>query len=318
MNELVSVIIPVYNAGKVIERCVESLINGCYREIEIILIDDYSQDNSFEICKKLATKYKNITVVHNDFNQGVSYSRNIGLQYVTGKYLCFVDSDDWVEKSYIQKLYSSLKTTDSNFAICGFINHDEIHNQLTTYFKCTDNDFYEQVKIEKIMLRLFDGRLLQQLWNKIFLTKIIKDNSLMFDENLNIGEDFRFVLDYLSTLETIKTVLIPECLYHYIRDSDDSLMFKLSVDVDTISESIKNINKMFSLLNIDKNEKLTILSQIQKSKAMEYAYIVMHNKHLKKMEKIKKIRMIENIIGEKLLCSSVILFFKEKIFNILN
>ena len=316
MNELVSVVIPVYNAGKVIERCVESLINGYYLEIEIILVDDCSQDDSFEICKKLAEKYKNITVVHNDCNQGVSYSRNIGLQHVTGKYLCFVDSDDWVEKSYIQKLYSSLKTTDSNFAICGFINHDEMHNQLTTYFKCTDKDFYEQVKIENIMLKLFDGRLLQQLWNKIFLTKIIKDNSLMFDENLNIGEDFRFVLDYLSTLETIKTVLIPECLYHYIRDSENSLMFKLSID--TISESIKNINKMFSLLSLDKDDKSDLLLQVRKSKAMEYAYIVMHDKQLKKMEKIEKIRMIENISGYKLLCSSVMLFFKEKIFNILH
>lgn len=311
MNNLVSVIIPVYNAEKVVARCVESLIGGTYPNIEIILIDDYSKDNSFLICQQLAEVYSNIRVIHNVCNRGVSYSRNVGLQYATGKYLCFVDSDDWVEKAYIRTLYESVEALNVNFGICGFINHDEVHNHSTTFFKCTESESCEAIQLENSMIELFHGRLLQQLWNKIFRSDVIKSKEVTFDETLSMGEDFRFVLDYLSALEDIRTVLLPDCLYHYIRDSDHSLMSTLGAD--TIVESIKNIDHMIDILKVDMQSKQELLLQERKSKAMEYAYIVSHNKQLSKKAKLEQIRMIEDVSNCKLLRSSVMLLIKEKI-----
>lgn len=316
MSECVSVVIPVYNAEKTVKKCVESLINGTYSNIELILIDDCSKDNSFLICQQLADTYTNIKVIHNACNRGVSYSRNIGMQYATGKYLCFVDSDDWVDEEYIRTLCETLEVSNVDFAICGFINHDEVYHHSTTFFNCTENEPYELIQLEDFMIDLFHGRLLQQLWNKIFRYDIIKNKGILFDETLSMGEDFRFILDYLSELNSIgviRTVLIPGCLYHYIRDSENSLMSTLRAD--NIEESIKNIDRMINILKLDAHSKQVLLLQERKSKAMEYAYIVSHNNQLSKREKIKEIRMIENISNCKLLWQSVILLIKEKIAN---
>ena len=102
-NEIVSVIVPVYQAEKYIERCVNSLIHQTYHNLEIILIDDGSKDNSFNICKRLAEDDVRIKVFHND-NQGVASTRNQGLDYAGGQYIYFLDSDDWIGKDTLSEM----------------------------------------------------------------------------------------------------------------------------------------------------------------------------------------------------------------------
>ena len=99
MNEkLVSIVVPVYNSEKTIERCLKSILQNTYKNIEIIIVDDFSSDNSYLICKKLSHQFHNIKIYQNDKNKGVSYTRNIGLSHCRGVYVLFVDSDDWIEK----------------------------------------------------------------------------------------------------------------------------------------------------------------------------------------------------------------------------
>ena len=116
-NELISVIVPVYNVEKYLEQCIESIINQTYKNLEIILIDDGSTDNSGKICEKYAKRDQRIKVVHQK-NSGVSSARNTGIDFSTGKFINFIDSDDYIEKDMIEYLYNMIQTERADISMC--------------------------------------------------------------------------------------------------------------------------------------------------------------------------------------------------------
>ena len=116
---LVSIIVPVYNVEKYLERCLDSLINQTLKDIEIILVDDGSTDDSGNICDKYAKKDKRIKVIHKE-NGGLSDARNIGLSIANGRYLQFVDSDDFIHKQMIEILYNTIINNNADISICDF------------------------------------------------------------------------------------------------------------------------------------------------------------------------------------------------------
>ena len=118
MNTLISVIIPVYNVVKYLERCVESVINQTYSDLEIILVDDGSTDGSGELCEKLAERDQRISVVHQE-NQGLGPARNTGLNIMHGEYVAFLDSDDWVDSHMYEKMYNAANDNGSDIVTCG-------------------------------------------------------------------------------------------------------------------------------------------------------------------------------------------------------
>lgn len=126
MNDLISIIIPVYNVEQYIKKCVDSVIGQTYRNLEIILVDDGSTDNSGRICDELATLDKRIVVIHKQ-NGGLSDARNAGIRIARGKYLGFVDSDDYIENEMYSVLMNNLKQTDSDLSACAriLINENE-------------------------------------------------------------------------------------------------------------------------------------------------------------------------------------------------
>lgn len=126
-NEKVSVIVPVYNVASYLERCVESLLNQTYSDLEIFLVDDGSTDGSGLICDKYANTDKRIIVIHQE-NAGCSEARNKALELYTGEYLTFVDADDFVELTYIEKLHDTMKEQNADMVICDFDYVDEAGN----------------------------------------------------------------------------------------------------------------------------------------------------------------------------------------------
>ena len=120
----ISVVVPVYNAESIIERCVDSIISNNYDNLEVILVEDCSKDNSLEKCKELSKKYDCVRYVHNGVNMGVSYTRNRGIYEATGDYTMFVDSDDWIDKDYINSFIDVLNDNPMALTICGYVNHD--------------------------------------------------------------------------------------------------------------------------------------------------------------------------------------------------
>lgn len=189
----ISVIIPVYNAAATVETCVDSIIANDYKEIEVILIEDCSKDDSWAVCEKLSAKYENVQCIRNEQNRGVSYTRNQGLKLASGEYTMFVDSDDWVDDSYFTEFLNVMQSAEQSEAkamvVCGYMNHDEKVNGSTEAYRWDDFEGVKEHHTEDIIESLYKSTLLQQLWNKIFITRVIRENQIWFDESISIGEE---------------------------------------------------------------------------------------------------------------------------------
>lgn len=307
----VSIVIPVYNAEKTVCRCIESIENGTYKNIEIILVNDCSKDDSMRICEQLNIRYTNIKVIQNEKNRGVSFTRNAGIAQATGEYIVFVDSDDWVSNDYIEVLVDGLEKNNTRFAVSGYVNHDEIVNNRTDYFGWDSFEKIKTVRLADVLLELFHNRLLQQLWNKIFITDFIKTYHIKFDEKISMGEDFRFILDYLKVANITEITLINQYLYHYIRDNTGSLMSKF--EEKDVYESIKNISSMMELFN-DKEIDIQNIFEIEVLNVLkQYSYKIMHNPKLSIVQKRKKILALSSKDGHRLFTSNLKLYIKERI-----
>lgn len=306
-----SVIVPVYNAAKTVERCVDSLVRSGSDDLQIILIEDSSKDNSWEICQRLAEKYETVTALHNEHNSGVSYARNRGLDAATGTYLLFCDSDDYWEESYVAT-FREVVEAGHDFAICGYVNHDEVASGRT--------DIIGFEKAETIQLRpnlkdIQDKTLLQQLWNKVFRADIIKEKGVRFDESISIGEDLRFILDYIRLGDVREVTLIDKPLYHYMRDQAGSLMYR--VGYESIEEPLKNMAALYRLMGVAETE-IEAKIDSQRSRQIEsYAYLIMHNMGMPMAERKRLIYALDENRGKSLYKHNRTIYWKERIAKLL-
>ncbi len=216
MEVLVSIVVPVYKVEKYVEKCIKSLLNQTYYNIQIIVIDDGSPDKSGIICDKLSKKDARIEVVHKK-NEGVSIARNTGIEIAKGEYICFVDSDDYVMPNYIENLVYSMEKDMVDMVVCGHIRND--NNRETKVFSY-------QEKIMDRSERLFYTYLSVNLeacypWNKLFKKDIIQKNNIRFPEGIHPGEDLLFCIFYINYVTRVS--FIKKYLYVYV-NSDISVM----------------------------------------------------------------------------------------------
>lgn len=237
MKPEVSIIVPVYNVDKHLKSCIESLLNQTFSNYEIIIVDDGSTDLSPEICDEYANKYKRIKSFHIK-NSGVSYARNFGIKKSIGKYIMFCDSDDYVEKDWCEKLYNTLNTNCNSFVMCGFNIYNrrngkfeikKMHLDTESTIITNKRDYFSNYKI----------KLLATVWNKIYEKRIIVSNNIRFYDNLSLGEDLIFNLDYLKKSND-KIIIIKQHLYNYFLRDADSLDHKY---YDNLHEIYKYLNK---------------------------------------------------------------------------
>lgn len=307
----ISVVVPVYNAESIVERCVDSIISNNYDNLEVILVEDCSKDNSLEKCKELSEKYDCVRYVHNVVNMGVSYTRNRGIYEATGDYTMFVDSDDWIDKDYINSFIDVLNDNPMALTICGYVNHDEKYNGRIDNVIWSNTKKNVSAKLKPELKTIYDRTLLQQLWNKAFVTKIIQDNKLKFDESISIGEDLRFILEYIKVSEIQDVVFINKPLYHYMRDQDGSLMYK--VGLESVEESLKNLRSLYELIGYSKNKIKESIDSDRKKQVNLYAYLIMHNAGMKMKEKKRLIFSLDSQNGKILYKNNRNIYYKEKI-----
>ena len=192
-----SVIIPVYNAEKTISRCVESIVSQCCDSCEIILINDGSSDESLKICESYSKNSDCIKVI-NKPNGGPSSARNKGLDMANGEYILFVDSDDYVLSNFFSVLDENL---DSDFSIFSFSykkNDEIIDRRLSDDLINTENNFCKILAMVKTRCNSPGG--------KMYKREIIQKNNIRFNEELNVGEDFLFNLQYALNANSINAV----------------------------------------------------------------------------------------------------------------
>ena len=307
--DLITVVIPVYNAERTIEKCIDSLLSQSYKNIEIILINDCSTDGSLDICNNYIDKHSNIKVLSNRKNSGVSYTRNRGIDVAKGKYICFVDSDDYVEADYLEILYNIYQEYDL-FPICGFVFHDEYSGGKPVEYCWSGGS--EKVSLGEAF-RLYDELYLTALWNKLFLNKIIKEKCIRFDTALSMGEDIKFTVEYLLKLETEFVYVTDKMPYHYMKLNNTSLM------ADFAKGGMKSGEELLDLIKslVEKyNFKADIIMQIEmENKKNTLIYFIMHDKTYSKKEKIAKIREINPDFSNLDYNKYKISMIKEKIFT---
>ena len=211
MEELVSIIVPIYKVEQYLERCINSIINQTYKNLEIILVDDGSPDGCPKICDEYAKKDNRIKVIHKK-NGGVSSARNVGLNNSTGKYITFIDSDDCVDKSHIQYLYEAIKKYNADIACCGFIDCYEGSEKKVVRCPHKKYKLLNQTQILKNYYDKYCG-IFTVPWDKLYLSSIFKD--LSYDENMAQNEDSNILMNIVS--KTNKLVLVPHSPYFYLK-----------------------------------------------------------------------------------------------------
>ena len=211
MKGLVSIIIPVYNTERYLQRCLDSVLNQTYKNIEIIIIDDGSTDCSLKICKQYANLDQRITLIHQD-NAGVSVARNEGLKRAKGEYVCLIDADDYLDHRYVEIMQESIRKVD--LVVCSSYILEESDGSFQS-INTTNSDRF--ISKDEALLYLFksDGYH-GWCWNKMFKLDIINSNSLCFEKKLKFCEDEYFCLQYILHINS--ACFIKDVLYHYVQN----------------------------------------------------------------------------------------------------
>ncbi|MCL2719253.1 MAG: glycosyltransferase [Lachnospiraceae bacterium] len=239
----ISIIIPAYNVSGYLRKCLDSVLNQTYNNLEIILVNDGSTDNSGEICDEYAQKDSRFHVIH-QANRGLSAALNVGLNFFTGDYLGFVDSDDWIEPEMFELLLHTVKTQNVPIAI-------------TNYYKDFDNKSLamsnrieippHKINIQSMLLNPlkrddymgFCG----YVWNKLYTADIIRSSEITFDEDIKYGMDTLFYTE-LVLKSNATGAYINKPLYHYLqRDTaiSKSKSYKIKYDILIVYKKVEEL-----------------------------------------------------------------------------
>lgn len=206
MESRISIIVPVYNAASTLERCVRALMEQTHQNIEIILVNDGSRDNSLELCRTFAAEDERIRVIDKP-NGGVSSARNAGLDAATGEFIMFCDSDDWAEPDWCEELLSHYE--EGCLVMCGHYVEGEQPYLPHEIRAEAEPERYVPGEFYRLKLKMF-----YVPWNKLYLSSAIVSNKLRFHESLTNGEDLLFNLQYLSC-SIGEVIFLNKCVFHY-------------------------------------------------------------------------------------------------------
>lgn len=206
-----SIIIPVYNVELYLNKCIKSVLSQSYENFELILVDDGSKDGSGRICDEYSSVDRRVKVIHKQ-NAGVSAARNTGLDKARGKYVCFVDSDDWVECNYLQTALDNIEGWEILFF--GSTWHYEDGGVRSLCIKSAEYSEEKDKAIYHLLENDVDINYFGFTWNKIFRRDIIERYHIRFVKGLAISEDEVFTLAYCNCIKTLKIIDVP--LYHYL------------------------------------------------------------------------------------------------------
>lgn len=258
MTPKISFIVPVYNTASYLPKCLQSILDQSYKDIEIIVINDGSTDSSSEIINNFIKKDNRISVITN-INSGISNARNTGIKYARGEYIVFVDSDDWLDINFLSVIYHNPKNYD--LIACGY-TREFIKLSLPRHFGLSGE--FNAYKFKLLLIYpIIDNKIdpgsvdaLTTVWGKLYKSEIIKKNNLWFTDLSIIGtaEDLLFNLLYTNHASTV--LLIDKPLYHYRKYNSNSITTLYKPDLiikwanlyDKLSDAIGNDKNLLSLI----------------------------------------------------------------------
>lgn len=284
----VSIVIPVYNAGKYLRNTIESIINQTYRNIEVILVDDGSKDNSLEICNEYAIKDKRIVVVHSKINKGVSHARNKGIDLVTGEYILFIDSDDTINKEYVFEMMKINKDDVYDLVICNFENIYIDEKNITKKKNIIDisslsgNFFCDYYYLKSTLLTP---------WGKLYKISIIKEKKIRFSEKMTTAEDYMFNLAYYEFVKKYKYINL--YLYNYFQRKTMSLSKVFTINTCKMHlETMKREVDFFEKYNVKNRE--VMLGDALVIRCLDYMVIKESISYNESKKRLKNLRLMMN------------------------
>lgn len=212
MAPIVSIIVPIYNAEKNLRRCVDSILNQTYKEFEVILMDDGSSDASGQICDEYALQDSRIKVVHKE-NSGVSDTRNQGISMAKGKYIQFLDSDDWITPDATASLVRGITENACDMVIADF--YRVINERVSQKGAIEEDGLMDRLLFATNMMQNPADFYYGVLWNKLYKRSVIEEYQLRMDSEISWCEDFMFNLEYIRHIQSIYVLKIP--IYYYVK-----------------------------------------------------------------------------------------------------
>ncbi len=225
---LISIVVPIYQIDRYIGICIESLLNQTYENLEIILVDDGSPDRCPEICDLYANKDSRIKVIHKE-NGGLVSARKAGLLSAAGKYVGYVDGDDWVGAGFVESLYTAISTADADIAAGGFSR--DLFARTAHFTDKMPCGVYEGDRLDDLRCKMislgdfFRIGVSTYVWNKLFKRELLLQVQLPVDNAISIGEDA--AVTYPAIMLSKRLVITDTCAYHY-RQREDSMLKKVA------------------------------------------------------------------------------------------
>ena len=212
MNPTVSIIVPIYNAEKYLNRCIDSILNQEYTDFELILVNDGSKDSSGQICDEYAAKDNRVRVIHKE-NSGVSDTRNRAIDQAKGTYLQFLDSDDWITPDATKLLVRAAQEHDCDFVIADF--YRVVGERLSHKGDIEEDGVMTQEELAAHMMENPADFYYGVLWNKLYRRDIVEEHKLRMDTEISWCEDFMFNLEYIRYAKVFYALQAP--IYYYVK-----------------------------------------------------------------------------------------------------
>lgn len=218
MNPYVSVIIPVHNSEKYLCRCLDSILAQSYHDFELILVDDGSTDNSWDICRTYARKDDRIRTIRQSVNKGVSAARNAGLETADGKWIYFCDSDDYLNSDSL-KLLVNCTYDKVDLVLASYVR---VCDDEKTLYQFQSSEYIDRIQAVKDFFEHGKTKLQSFLWNRLFRNEIIRDSAIRFNESIVYKEDGLFIVQYMCRM-TQGAFHTSEVVYNYIAHSESAM-----------------------------------------------------------------------------------------------
>ncbi|WP_147533177.1 glycosyltransferase family 2 protein [Bacillus marasmi] len=261
---LVSIVMPIYNAEKYLTVSVNSVLNQSYRNIELILINDGSEDDSAAMCDGFAKRDRRIRVYHSE-NNGPGAARNLGISLANGNYIQFIDSDDYIERDMVKQMVNSLKKRSADLAVCGMRRVHPEENGQELFFIPKKLSYYHEIK--KDFIQLLKQGLAYSPCNKLYKKSIIDNHNIRFDPDILNGEDAIFNIDYLLHCQKVK---ILDCAFYVYYQRSGSLTHHYYKDKEKAQLLLFNKLSKYLSMNIP-NE---IQKEFNAYYLMEFSYVI--------------------------------------------
>ena len=287
----VSIIMPVYNVEKFLEKTFQSVIDQTFKDFELLVVDDGATDSSGKICDEYAQKDNRIQVFHKK-NGGAPEARNVAIEKAKGKYIYCMDSDDWIEKEYIEKMYNLAEENNADIVITGFLMEYFQNGKEVTYKTDVEDKVYKnKEEFRNNAYKYFNNSFLSLACNKLLKREIIMSNNIRFPNTK--WDDHHFNMEYLKDVNVV--VISSIAMYHWYRSREGSETMINYSDVNMFEkrlEHYEHVKKLYNYWGVNDKESVDGISCYFIGRVFQCIQELADNKKITYKEKRDKVKII--------------------------